>query len=51
LLYAQTYTESEMDPEIALADMLRIMYKLDIIDFVSLDTYVDILQLRLFERH
>lgn len=40
-----------MDPEIALANILRVLYKLDVIDFVSLDTYIDVLQLRLFDRH
>lgn len=40
-----------MEQEVVLADMLRVIYRLDIIDFVSLDTYVDILQLRLFNRY
>jgi hypothetical protein len=36
--------------EVAIADMLRILYKLDVIDYISLDAYIDILQLRLFDR-
>lgn len=36
--------------EVAIANMLRILYKLDVIDYVSLDTYIDVLQLRLFNR-
>ena len=39
-----------MEQEVALADVFRLMYKLDIIDWISLDTYIDILQIRLFER-
>lgn len=39
-----------MEQEVILADMLRLMYKLDIVDWISLDTYIDILQIRLFER-
>lgn len=40
-----------MDSEIVIAEILRVVYKLEIIDYVSLDTYIDILQLRLFNRH
>lgn len=36
--------------EVAIADVLRVLYKLNVIDYVSLDAYIDILQLRLFDR-
>lgn len=39
-----------MEPEVVQANMLRLMYKLDIIDWISLDAYIDVLQVRLFER-